>query len=263
MRKDASQLHRGLSNHLASPHSATYDVSANSVRRHMPLKSLEGSPKPSRLRQASFFVLKHSDTVETDSNIAGRVRLHLKSPISFDLQLSRPEPASPSAHEGRFDHPTVYPPISTLHRRVVSPNFSRALSRKKQKRHDSPKHEYSPNIEVVKCHAGLGSPKWRSKQGRKAASIKANDLTYNVKFNYVDRQVSVPLFDKNSSRPHSDLEKLPSFMCSTNSRLDLRLINDRSLKMSKFADLDYYLPISSFSKAERKSGKASPQPNAC
>mmetsp|Transcript_21521 Transcript_21521/g.39362 ORF Transcript_21521/g.39362 Transcript_21521/m.39362 type:complete len:283 (-) Transcript_21521:1445-2293(-) len=241
----------------------------NSRSKQVKLSLLKYNSMSSRLSLTRAAVRKHSCPIEEFPRAVERVKLHMKSPILFDRQLSRPEAVTTNAHESRFTIINDYPVISTKFKRVVSPVFSKSMGRKQKKEDSSPTTEYSPKIEVVRDHAGLGSPIWKSKQGRKSltAKLETHWKDYDVNFGSIDRQVSVPLFDKSPSRPQSTLGSLPSFMCSINTRQGMRLINEKSLKMSEYAKWDYYLPESAFSKTASKSmrsvnsGKSSPKRN--
>lgn len=211
------------------------------------------SSRPNLTRGGSS-VRKHACPTEEFPRSVERVKLHMKSPILFDRQLSRPAQISTNAHESRFTVINDYPVISTKYRRVVSPDFGKSLGRIIRKGSCSPATECNPIIEVVKCRAGFDSPQWKTKQGRNSNTPKLEKaLNYVVNFSSVDKQVAVPLFDKSSSRPQSSMGSLPSFMCKINSRQAIRLISEKSLKMSKYAEWDYYVPESTFSSLAFKS----------
>lgn len=144
-------------------------------------------------------VSKHICPIAESPRLVERVKLHIKSPILFDRQLCRPGIASTNAHESRFTIINDNPVISSKHKRVVSPVFSKALGRKNKKRVDIVT-EYTPNLEVIKDHSGAGSPKWQSKQGRKPFVKPVNALTYDLNYASVDRKSPVPLFDKGPPR---------------------------------------------------------------
>mmetsp|Transcript_7603 Transcript_7603/g.14268 ORF Transcript_7603/g.14268 Transcript_7603/m.14268 type:complete len:224 (+) Transcript_7603:4280-4951(+) len=189
---------------------------------------------------------KHSCQFDDFPPIVERVKTHMKSPIKFERQIARPAITPINAHESRFTSFNDNPSISGKYKRVVSPSFSRSPGRKDTIHDISQITEYDAKIDVVRDRAGSGSPQWKTKQGRKSSLTANTDVTYNIKYHSVDRQLYVPNFEKAVSRPQSNLGKLPSFMVNIASRQGLRLINEKSLRMNKYPEIEYYLPESSF-----------------
>lgn len=185
-------------------------------------------------------------TVNDFSPIAERVKPHMKSPIKFERQKARPDISPINAHESRFTKFNDNPSIYSKFRKIVSPSFSRTTGRKSTFQDISQITEYDPKIDFVRDRAGSGSPMWKTKQGRKSALAEISDTTYSVKYQSIDARVPAPNFERTVSRPHSTVGHLPSFMVNVNTRQAMKLINDKSLQMNKYAELKFYLPDSSF-----------------
>jgi hypothetical protein len=187
------------------------------------------------------------DESEDFPPLAERPKSRVKSPIKFELQRARPDISPTNAHESRFLLFNDNPRIFSKSRKVPSPSFSKSPGRKSKALDISKLTDYNPKIDTVKDLAGKGSSKWKTKQGRKEALGATTDLIHAVKYQSIDRKVSVPCYKKAASvRPRSTMGKLPRFMESTASRSALRLITDKSLKMNKFAELAFFMPESSF-----------------
>lgn len=209
---------------------------------------------------------RHSSQVEDYIPIVERVKTHMKSPIKFERQIARPAISATNAHESRFTSYNDNPQISGKYKRVVSPSFSKSTGRKSTITDISQIAEYDPKIDVVRDRAGSGSPMWKTKQGRNSSFGTISDMTYRVNYHSVDRQVLVPNFEKSVSRPLSTIGKLPAFMVNLSSRNGMGLINEKSLRMNKYPELEFYLPESSFSPSRSaklnksmRSGRGSPR----
>jgi hypothetical protein len=189
----------------------------------------------------------------------------MQAPIMFDRQLSRPSILSKDVHESRFMFFNDNPVISTKFKRVVSPVFKKSLARKPLNLEILQIPDYNPHFEALVDRTGTASPQWKTKQGRKSETGKVLGVTYDIKYSTVDRQVSVPVFDKSPQRPESMLTSLPSFMCAVNSRQAMNQLNEKSLKMSKYTARDFFSPRSSFDPKTPKNkllqtlGSASPK----
>jgi hypothetical protein len=157
------------------------------------------------------------------------------------------------------------PVISTKFKRVVTPAFKKSLGRNSRNKEILEAPDYKPQFEALDNRTGTAFPQWKTKQGRKSETGQVLGVTYNIKYSSVDRQVSVPVFDKSPQRPESSMASLPSFMCAVNSRQAIKQLNEKSLKMSKYTETDFFSPGSSFNPKDtkhsrsQKLGSASPK----
>lgn len=155
----------------------------------------------------------------------------------FSKQLSRSQLKTPAfdVSEHRFDEFRPDPPISTRVHRVSTPDISRNSQRSfaiYKVREYSP--EYTPSYRLSQPDLGKGVVPFNLVKGRSPTSSHIHDLSYEAKYDFVEKKSSSPDIGKSKRHSSKHSENLPSYMQHSPTRIGLISINDKAFEMNSF-----------------------------
>lgn len=216
---------------ITSPPCGHYNCKYSLVYSSIRVPKFKGRP-PTRSRRK---------TVQSFSDFESppeKPRKKVKTPISFDKQISRPSITSYSndVNEERFVKFDDMPENYSKYKRVSTPNLCKGTERNKL----FPSHEhspdYNPSFKLVTNDIGKVT-KFEKYSARKEGKVDfQNDVrVYKPNYSFVEKKICGPDFAKISSRPTS-ASPLPCFMKNANWRTAIGLMNEKSLEMNYYID---------------------------